>query len=229
MLRAKWTGDLAYATPTVSDLIVALGGIDPDRILMVPAPGTAKVADVDRYECELIEGTLVRKAADSRGSVMTTYLICALGGFAHADESGICVGPMCFWEVLPGVARAPCVAFISWDRLPGRKVPREPVPRLAPDLAVDVIYRGNTAGEMARKRGEFFGGGTQTVWSFDLDERTVTVYSRAGSVEVLTAVDTLHGGDALPGFSLLLADYFADLDRRPFALPDGESPDTTGG
>jgi Uma2 family endonuclease len=229
MLRAKWTGDLAYATPTLSDLIDALGGIDPDRMLMVPAPGTATVADVERYECELIEGTLVRKATDFRGSVMTAHLICAVGGFARADELGVCVGPTCFWEVLPGVARAPCVAFISWDRVPGRKVPKEPVPRLAPDLAVDVIYRGNTPGELARKRDEFFGGGTETIWSVDLDERSVTVYSRAGSVKVLTATDTLDGGDVLPGFSLPLADYFADLDRRPFALPGEESPDTTGG
>ena len=56
----------------------------------------------------------------------------------------------------PGLVRIPDVAFISWGRLPNRRVPTEPIPDLAPDLAVEVLSVGNTPGEMARKRQGLF-------------------------------------------------------------------------
>ena len=38
----------------------------------------------------------------------------------------------------PGRVRIPDVAYVSWDRLPGRRVPREPIPQVAPDLSLSI-------------------------------------------------------------------------------------------
>ena len=47
------------------------------------------------------------------------------------------------------------------------------------------------------------------VWTVDAEIRTVTVYRSLGEIVVLTAADTLVGGDVLPGFSLPVAEVFA--------------------
>ena len=54
---------------TIADLQTRLGGISLDRIWFRPAPGTAAEQDVIEAEvrenrlCELVDGTLVEKAA----------------------------------------------------------------------------------------------------------------------------------------------------------------------
>ena len=68
-----------------------------------------------------------------------------------------------------GLVRIPDVAFTSWERLPGRRVPPEPIPELAPDLAVEVLSQSNTEAEMTRKRGEYFAAGVRLVWLVDPD------------------------------------------------------------
>ena len=60
-------------------------------------------------------------------------------------------------RLAPGLVRIPDLAFISWQRLPERRVPTDPIPGLVPDLVVEVLSDGNTAAEMDRKRREYFG------------------------------------------------------------------------
>ena len=63
---------------------------------------------------------------------------------------------------------------------------------------------------MARKRREYFAAGTRLVWEVNPRRRTVTVYTGPRTSTRLTETDTLTGGDVLPGFSLPLAELFAD-------------------
>jgi len=114
-----------------------------------------------------------------------------------------------------GRVRIPDVAFFSWDRLPGRQRPQAPIPTLAPDLAVEVLSRGNTPGEMRRKREDYFTAGVRLVWEVDPAARTVQVYTAPeAAAAVLTEGDTLDGGGVLIGFRLPLATLFAELDRQ---------------
>ena len=46
--------------------------------------------------------------------------------------------------------RYPEVAFIRWERMPDG-LPEEAIASLVPHLAIEVISRGNTPGEMKRK------------------------------------------------------------------------------
>jgi Uma2 family endonuclease len=117
-------------------------------------------------------------------------------------------------EVLPELVRLPDVAFVSWQRLPNG-VPREAIPDLAPDLAVEVLSRTNTRAEMRRKRRDYFQGGVRQVWMIDPEARTVQVFKSEESFVELTAADTLDGGEVLPGFQLAIAEVFAELDARP--------------
>jgi Uma2 family endonuclease len=110
--------------------------------------------------------------------------------------------------------RIPDVAFTSWDRLPGRRRPGSPVPLLAPDLAVEVLSRSNTPGEMALKRQDYFTAGVRLVWEIDPEARTVVVYTSPTHAVTLGLADTLDGGLVLPGFTLPVQELFAELDRQ---------------
>jgi Uma2 family endonuclease len=113
-----------------------------------------------------------------------------------------------------GLVRIPDVAFISWDRLPGRRMPTEAIPGLAPNLAIEVLSEGNTPGEMARKRREYFAAGVQLVWLVDLRTRTVEVFTAPEQSVLLHADHTLDGGTVLPGFVLPVHELFTELDSQ---------------
>ena len=113
---------------------------------------------------------------------------------------------------MPGLVRIPDVAFISWERLPGKVVvPDEAIPDLAPDLAVEVLSEGNTKEEMERKLKDYFFAGVRLVWYIDLKKRTAEVYTSPDQGVTLTEGQTLDGGEVLPGFRLPLRQLFALL------------------
>ena len=109
---------------TVGDLLRRLGDIPPDRVRFTPVPGTATIDDLLRSEnkgCELIEGTLVEKSMGVRESLLAIYLGELLGPLVRGKNLGILTGPDGTYEVLSGLVRLPDLAFVSWDRLPGRR------------------------------------------------------------------------------------------------------------
>ena len=127
---------------------------------------------------------------------------------------GIVTGADGTVELMPGLVRIPDVAFTSWDRLPGRRYPTAPIPRLAPNLAVEMLSRSNTPGEMAAKRQDYFAAGVRLVWEVDPEARTVSVYTAPANPAILNEADTIDGGAVLPGFTFLLRDLFGELDRQ---------------
>jgi Uma2 family endonuclease len=205
---------------TLADLLRELGGIAPDRILLTPAPGTAaesdllRLVEVDKVLCELVEGTLVEKAMGVKESLLALALARFLHDFIRPRNLGILSGPDGTLRLWEGLVRLPDVAFICWDRLPGRMIPDEPIPEVAPDLAVEVLSKGNTRGEMERKRGEYFAGGTRLVWEVDPRKRTVAVYTSPDSSRTFSVGESIDGGDVLPGFSLPLTLLFGELDQH---------------
>jgi Uma2 family endonuclease len=206
---------------TLADLVERLGGVPLDRIRYRPRPGTATVQDVldvERREgiaCELVEGVLVEKPMGLIESRLAVWLASLLTQFIVPRNLGIVTGEQGTMQIMPDLVRIPDVAFTSWERLPGRRQPAEPVPLLAPDLAVEVLSASNTPGEMTRKREDYFQAGVRLVWEIDPDARTVAVYTAPVSpVQTLSEVETLDGGAVLPGFALPLAQLFGELDRQ---------------
>lgn len=113
-------------------------------------------------------------------------------------------------RLAPGLVRIPDVSFVSFERLPERKVPREPIARLVPDLAVEVLSASNTHQEMERKLRDYFTAGVRLVWFVDPPARTVTVFTAPEQSRLLHESDVLDGGEVLPGFTLPLVELFAE-------------------
>jgi Uma2 family endonuclease len=205
---------------TLADLLEQLGGIAPERVRFQPLPGTATEKDVLEVRartgllCELVHGVLVEKGMGFRGSMLAGALIEFLRVFVRPRNLGLVTGESGMMRLAAGLVRIPDVAFISWQRLPNRRVPSEPIPGLAPDLAVEVLSASNTPREMARKRQEYFAAGVRLVWQVDPEARTVEVYTTPEQCTLLHEEDTLHGGAVLPGLALPLREVFAELDRQ---------------
>ena len=206
--------------PSLDDLVERLGGISLSRILIDPAPGKATESDVieaaRRYSrlFELVDGVLVEKVRAYRESLFTLFLARILLEFVEPRNLGLVSGADGTMKLFGGLVRIPDVAFVSWDRIPGRAIPKEPVPSLTPDLVIEVLSESNTPAEMERKRGEYFDSGVRLIWEADLELRVVTVFTLEGNVKILDGTRTLDGGDVLPGFTLPLDDLFSKLDQR---------------
>jgi Uma2 family endonuclease len=202
---------------TIAELLHRLGDIAPDRVRFNPAPGTAVVSDLLKPEnegCELVEGTLVEKPVGQEESFLGFWVGMVVNQYIIAHNLGYATGEAGFYELPGGPVRGPDFSFTTWDRLPGRRRPSEPIPLGAPDLVVEVLSPSNTVAEMARKRTEYFRGGVRLVWEIDPRVRTVRVYTSETAFTDLTAADTLTGDPVLPGFTLPLAQLFAELDRH---------------
>lgn len=207
------------AVETMADVIDRLGGIPAERILMRPAPGTATEADVVRFKlCELIDGTIVRKAAmgffESR---LGATLLRLIEEYAENHGLGFATGADSMTRVAPEQVREPDVSFFCWERFKDREVPEVPIVDTSPDLVVEVLSRKNTRAEIDRKRREFFAAGTRLMWINDPRKKTVEVWTDAEARRTLTENDVLEGGDILPGFVLPISDWFerAKRGRRP--------------
>ncbi|MFO0957345.1 MAG: Uma2 family endonuclease [Isosphaeraceae bacterium] len=204
-------------------MLKKLGNIPPGRVRLVPAPGTATEADVlhflDRENrlFELVDGTLVEKAIGFDESAFTIVLAVHLGGFVLANNLGIVVGADGVLKLTTGLVRIPDISFISWDRLPGRKRPKGPIPQIPIDLAVEVLSQGNTRAEMERKVAEYLGAGTKLVWLIDPRKRSAWVHAPGLPVAELADGDSLDGGDVLPGFALPLTTLFDEAASGPDA------------
>ena len=206
---------------TVGDVLTHLGDVPAERVRLIPHPGEATEADVLEARarsgrlCELIDGVLVEKTVgllESRLAIRIAFLI---EQFLEARRLGIVVGPDGFVRILPQQVRAPDVAFFSWDRLPNRRVPREPIPAIAPDLAIEVLSPGNTPREMERKLHDYFDASVRLVWYIDPRTRTAVAYTAPDASRRIDGTGALDGADVLPGFTLPLRPLFASAEAEP--------------
>lgn len=204
---------------TLADLLKELGDISPERVRAHPMPGTATVQDVvdiDVHEdrlFELVDGVLVEKAMGFKESLLAIALSNLLRNHIKPRKLGVVVGPDGMMEILAGLVRMPDVAFVSSGRLPGGKVPKMPVPRLAPDLAVEVLSPGNSVAEMKRKRREYFEAGVRLAWFIDPEARTLAAYTSQDVFHLYSEKETVSGAPVLPDFTLPLGELFSELDE----------------
>lgn len=202
----------------VAELQERLGGIPTERIRLHPPPGTATERDVVRVHdregrvCELIDGVLVYRDGTFLRGLYQVELIHRVMDFLEAHDFGIAVTSSGPFYVAPNRIRAADVACISWDRLPGTRIPREPVARIVPDLTVEFPTEGNTIAEMERKLRDYFGAGVQQAWLIDPPTRTATIHTAPDHCESIPPNGTIDGGNVLPGFTLSLRELFDNAE-----------------
>ncbi len=202
---------------TIGQLLRRLGDISADRVRFHPIPGTATIEDLLQEGgegCELVDGTLVEKPMGQEESFLGMWLGMVINHYVTTHNLGYVTGEQGFYALPGGPVRGPDVAFTSWNRLPDRRRPRDPIPLNSPDLVIEVISVGNTIREMERKRTEYFRGGVRLVWEIDPRARTACVYTATDAYTDYSATDSIKGEPVLPGFTLSLAQLFAELDRH---------------
>ena len=202
---------------TIADMLAQLGDVPPDRIRLVPLPGTATEQDVVDIQartgrsCELIDGVLVEKTMGYIESLLAMAIGESLRRFVRPRRLGIVLGEAGAMRILRGQVRIPDVCFLSWERFPGGELPKVQIPAVAPDLAVEVLSPGNTEGEMQRKLRDYFAAGVRLVWYVDPATCSAKAYAAPDQCTTYTEAESLPGGDVLPGFELPLGELFAEV------------------
>jgi Uma2 family endonuclease len=222
MTTLSTRGKPRQKTWTIGELYRRFGPIPFERIRQDPPPGSGTVEDVDRLNnhedrlYELVDGILVEKTVGYEESFIAGYIVTILNMFVRPRGLGVVAGADGTIQLDINLVRIPDVSFISYERLPGGEIPKEPVPLLVPDLTVEVISTYNTPKEMSEKLKEYFEKGVRLVWYVRPKTRVVDVYTAADHFTRLTASMRLDGGDVLPGFSVLVGELF-EMPKRPAA------------
>jgi Uma2 family endonuclease len=146
-------------------------------------------------------------------SVLASVLIQWINNYLDQHPLGACAGEHGICKLLPGLVRAPDVSFISREQLAMAKGDLTFAP-CAPLLCVEVWSKGNTRREIDRKIKEYFQNGARLVWELFPRKRAAAIYHSPTDTPPLVAADHMYGENVLPGFSFLLEDLYAAVDRR---------------
>ncbi len=106
----------------------------------------------------------------------------------------------------PGGERAflPDIAYVAKERLPVNRFLRA-----APDLAIEIFSPEQHMARFVDKIHFYLLHGVRLVWVIDPAAETVAALAPGEEGRLLTAEDVLEGGEVLPGFSVRVADIFA--------------------
>jgi Uma2 family endonuclease len=159
---------------------------------------------------EWINGRAVRKVSPKRRhSLAQMRFAQALDSWARRRGAGM-VGTEWQFDVQPpGEERRPLVpdvAFLSYGTLSYERQLATEVPRVAPDIVVEVWSPNDRRSDLLEKIRVYLKAGTSAVFVVHPTKRTVAVHSAAG-------VDVANDGDvlrhpALPGFRMPVSELF---------------------
>lgn len=200
---------------TAGDLVSRFGDIPLARVVHLPAPGTATEQDLlvlierEKRLVELIDGTLVEKTVGTQESYLALVLGSLLTVHVRAGRLGWVLGSDGAARLSKSMVRVPDVSFFSTQRLPDG-VHRLRVAPVAPNLAVEVISRGNTVREMANKLADYFTAGVEEVWYVYPDRQEVQRFS-SPQQRVDFQSPAQMPSLILPGLTIDLGDLFRDL------------------
>jgi len=165
--------------------------------------------DGNRYE--LVNGELVVVgAAGAKHGYYVALMSFSLTAYVKQQKIGFVFDSDTSFKMASGNRRSPDCSFFSRDRIkPLGGIPTGYIEG-SPDLAVEILSPGNTVEEMHEKIVEYFENGSRLVWIIHPDEQYVLVYHKPSPDQLLQLKDSLNGEDVIPGFSLPLAELFAE-------------------
>jgi Uma2 family endonuclease len=203
---------------TIADVLGRLGGISADRLLTRPAPGTATEEDLLRLPdeiqnvCELIDNTLVRKAAGAPESAIAMWLVGRLAIFLQGERTALILGPDGHTRYFGNNVRMPDVALFLRSELPNGKLPKQQVCPVAPAWVVEVLSPGNTEREIDKKLRTFFDSGVRLAWLVNPRKRIVRVHTTAEDFTEVNEDGVLDAAGILPGFTLSVREWFEESE-----------------
>lgn len=161
---------------------------------------------------ELIDGELVEMSPSGEEASSIGLTIGAIvWSHVRAHRLGRVYGADGGFVLFPDrdTVRAPDVAFVRKDRVPHGEA-RKHFARLAPDLAVEVLSPTDRPSDVVAKVEMYQEAGVPLIWLVDPEVQSVTVIAAGETTRVLRSTETLDGGAVLPGFSVPVAELFAD-------------------
>jgi Uma2 family endonuclease len=173
----------------------------------------AWIDDVERYE--VIDGVRVeQEPMGAFETVLASWLCYLINSFARGKKLGLAVSEVLFVLDAPrDLKRRPDVAFVTYARWPATVIAREAAWEVLPDLAVEIVSPSNRAEEIDNKITDYFQAQVRQVWVVYPDSGRVYVYQSPTRVTVLERIDTLDGGDVLPGFQLPIEQLYEAVTR----------------
>ncbi len=167
------------------------------------------MGDIGRSE--LVEGRIVMLSPTGgrHGSVEHKFDV-VLGAFVDSRKLGLVrVGEVgIYTHRNPDTVRGADVLYISQER--AAKLSSSGYMDVAPDLIVEVVSPDDRMNDVLQKLREYFEIGVRLVWVADPASRSVYAYRSLTDVRGFSESDQLPGDDVLPGFSISVAELFAD-------------------
>jgi Uma2 family endonuclease len=177
---------------------------------LVTAEELWAMPDVPGVRYELVRGELIAEpGTGGEHGLIARRVLRLLDDAAQADDLGEAFGDGVSFVLrrYPDLLRIPDASFVSWERLPDRRVPRGFL-YLTPDLAVEIVSPNDREGDVLAKAHEYLEAGSRLVWVLWPDRRAVTVHEPDHPARELGPDDFLDGGDVLPSLSVRVADLF---------------------
>jgi Uma2 family endonuclease len=133
------------------------------------------------------------------------------------------VGYHCFaWK--PGRVRRADVSFIRRDRYSVKRLSKERLITIPPDLAVEVISPNDLASELDEKLEEYLRAGVRLIWVINPQTRTLQIFRADGSGSRLHETDELLGEDVVPGFCCPVRALFPEPFTDELQSPEAPEP-----
>lgn len=170
----------------------------------------AALLDPDRQPGELVNGEWVPVTrAGARHGKVVARAVRILGRFLDDHPLGelLAADPGMQLGENPDTLRGPDVAFIRAERVPPEGLPDEWWAG-APDLAIEVQSKSQSAYELQQKALEYLAAGAGEVWVLDPATEMLVAYSAPNLIRILHRDENVDGGDLLPGFTYRVGAFF---------------------
>lgn len=188
---------------------------------LMTAAEYCRLAEVEHGSTELTEGRLVFLLGVhySQHAVITLNIALALRAFVAPRQLGRVTLQQYEYDLtLPGdegeTVWHPDVAFVRAEQVPiiDAADDTEIAPRLAPDVVVEIASKSQFRPGMRRHIQRYLAAGSRLCWLVWPNRQEVEVW-RPGNQQEPSAIkrvgDTLEGYEAIPGFTMSVADVFA--------------------
>lgn len=164
-----------------------------------------------RYE--LVDGKLVNigNSGMEHGEI-GSFLGGSLSLYVRSYKLGCVCDSSTAFAMQNGNKWSPDISFVAKERLQGVKRLPKGYSQGAPDLAVEILSPTNTVEEIHEQIVEYFENGTRLAWVIHPDEQYVLVYHTPSPDRLLRLEGSLDGEDVVSGFTLPVAELFAELE-----------------
>jgi Uma2 family endonuclease len=177
--------------------------------VLLTAGELEQLPDDDSVQIELDEGELITMAPASEDhGYFEGRIYRLIANHVEAHKLGRVYAGDTGFRLSDDTVRSPDVAFVRKSRV--AEVRSQGFAKGAPDLAIEIISPSNTFRQMSRKVRQYFAAGCQTVWVVYPERQEIEVFESSGADRTLTREDRLEAPGLLPGFSILVADLFAE-------------------